>query len=622
MYGYRDYPAKEIKFAVVQTAMIRRSFYSQRQYFVIAIILGIFLIYLIKLFYIQVISDKYRILAESNVRRTLVQYPPRGVIYDRNGKVLVTNEPAYDLMVIPRQVKNPDTAELCRLLDIETKVFRDKLRKARGYSPYKASIFIEQLSRESYGFLQEKLYKFPGFFVQPRTLRRYPQATAANVLGYVGEVNPAEIEANPYYKMGDYVGKSGIEKSYEKELRGEKGLRIVMVDVFNREKGRFEEGRYDQPQVQGKDLTSSIDLDLQLYAEKLMAGKRGSIVAIEPATGEILAMVTAPSYDPNLLIGRKRAKNYSQLVNDEQKPLFNRAIQATYPPGSTFKLVVGLVGLEEGVLTPATRYGCSGKASKPIACTHSHYSPLDLIGAIEQSCNPYFWNVFRTSIDRFGYTNTSVGFTEWRRMVTSFGFSTTIAADLLQQSKGNIPTIKYYDKYFGKNGWRSLTVRSLAIGQGEILVTPLQLANLSATIANRGFYYSPHIVKKVAGVPLRFEKKVTAISPNNFLPVIEGMEHVFQGGSGTARWYAIDSIIACGKTGTVQNPHGKDHSLFIAFAPRENPRIAISVVIENAGFGATWAVPIASLILERYLKGRVVRPELEERMSSANLIGE
>lgn len=578
-------------------------------------------IYLAKLFYIQVISDKYRLLSESNVRRSLVQYPPRGVIYDRRGAKLVTNEPAYDLMVIPRQVKNPDTLELCRLLDLDPRQFKHRLQKARSYSMYKASIFLEQISKESYGFLQEKLYRFPGFFVQPRTLRKYPYPVAASILGYVGEVNQGDIDRDNYYKSGDYIGKSGIEKSYEKELRGEKGMRIVMVDVFNREKGSFEEGRYDIPQVQGEDLVSTLDLDLQLYAERLMQGKRGSVVAIEPSTGEILAMVTAPGYDPNLLIGRQRAKNFAMLSADPQKPLFNRALQAQYPPGSTFKLVVGLTGLQEGVLTPQTRYGCNGKASTPIGCSHSHASPLDLLGAIEQSCNPYFWNVFRTSIDRYGYTNTRKGYNEWRRIVTSFGFNSPISPDLLNQAKGNIPKDSYYDKYFGANGWRSLTIRSLSIGQGEILVTPLQLANLSATIANRGYYIPPHIVKRAGQRDLAFEKKTTAVERRYFDPIVEGMNEVFEADHGTARRYKIDSISSCGKTGTVQNA-GKDHAMFIAFAPKDNPKIAICVVVENAGFGAVWAVPIASLLMEKYIKGRVVRHNVEEEMINANLIGQ
>lgn len=600
--------------------MTRRVFLAQRQYVIITIMVVVAVIYLIKLFYIQVISDKYRLLSESNVRRSLVQYPPRGVIYDRHGVKLVTNEPAYDLMVIPRQVKNPDTLELCRLLDLEPGYFRQRLHKAQKYSMYKASVFLEQISKESYGYLQEKLYRFPGFFVQPRTLRKYPHPVAASVLGYVGEVNQGDIDKNPYYISGDYIGKSGIEKSYEKELRGVKGMRIVMVDVFNREKGRFENGQYDVPQVQGEDLTSTLDLELQIYAEKLMQGKRGSVVAIEPSTGEILVMVTAPGYDPNLLIGRQRTKNFALLSQDPQKPLFNRALQAQYPPGSTFKLVVGLTGLQEGVLYTHTRYGCNGKGSSPIACSHSHASPLDLLGAIEQSCNPYFWNVFRTSVDRFGYTNTRKGYNEWRRIVTSFGFDSPISPDLLNQAKGNIPKDAYYDKYFGPNGWRSMTIRSLSIGQGEILVTPLQLANLAATIANRGYYIAPHVVKRAGKRDLTFEKKTTAIERRHFDPIVEGMNHVFEASHGTARWYKIDSISSCGKTGTVQNA-GKDHALFVAFAPKDNPKIAICVVVENAGFGATWAVPIASLLMEKFITGKIKRPDVEETMFKANLIG-
>jgi penicillin-binding protein 2 len=600
--------------------MAQLGHHSQKRYVVSGIIITVAAIFVVKLFYMQVISDKYKVLSESNVRRIVTIYPARGIIYDRKGRKIVSNEEAYDLMVVPRQVNNIDTNELCQLLEIDKQSFINRLNKAKQYSPYRASPFVEQISKTTYGYLQEKLYRFPGFFVQPRTLRTYLYPIAAHTLGYVGEVNQKEIEDDPYYKMGDYIGKSGIEKYYEKELRGVKGEKIVLVDVFNREKGSFENGLYDKPQVAGQDLTTTLDLDLQLLGEKLMQNKRGSIVAIEPSTGEILAIISSPSYDPNLLVGRVRGENFKRLSQDVMNPLFNRAIQATYSPGSTFKLVNGLVGLETGAITPETRFSCNGKASVPIACTHSHYSPLELIGAIEQSCNPYFWGVFRTTIEKSGKGDIHKGYNIWRQNVMSLGFGNYFNTDIPNQVRGNIPSPQYYDHYFGKNGWRALTIRSLAIGQGEILVTPLQLANQAATIANKGYYYPPHVVKSIQGRPTQWERNQSSIHPQHFETIIKGMYRVFQGESGTGRWYKLDSIAICGKTGTVQNPHGKDHSLCIAFAPANNPKIAIAVVVENAGFGATWAVPIASLMIEKYLTGIISRTELETRMSQANLL--
>ncbi len=600
--------------------MAQLGHHSQKRYVVSGIIITVAAIFVVKLFYMQVISDKYKVLSESNVRRIVTIYPARGIIYDRKGRKIVSNEEAYDLMVVPRQVNNIDTNELCQLLEIDKQSFISRLNKAKQYSPYRASPFVEQISKTTYGYLQEKLYRFPGFFVQPRTLRTYLYPIAAHTLGYVGEVNQKEIEDDPYYKMGDYIGKSGIEKYYEKELRGVKGEKIVLVDVFNREKGSFENGLYDKPQVAGQDLTTTLDLDLQLLGEKLMQNKRGSIVAIEPSTGEILAIISSPSYDPNLLVGRVRGENFKRLSQDVMNPLFNRAIQATYSPGSTFKLVNGLVGLEIGAITPETRFSCNGKASVPIACTHSHYSPLELIGAIEQSCNPYFWGVFRTTLEKSGKGDIHKGYNIWRQNVMSLGFGNYFNTDIPNQVRGNIPSPQYYDHYFGKNGWKALTIRSLAIGQGEILVTPLQLANQAATIANKGYYYPPHVVKSIQGRPTQWERNQSSIHPQHFETIIKGMYRVFQGESGTGRWYKLDSIAICGKTGTVQNPHGKDHSLCIAFAPANNPKIAIAVVVENAGFGATWAVPIASLMIEKYLTGKISRTELETRMSQANLL--
>lgn len=592
--------------------------YSERKFIIIGIFIAVGLIFLMKLFYLQVIDDSYLVSANRNTLRYITQYPARGLVYDRKDKLLVYNEATYDLMVIPNEIKNLDTAEICNLFGINKTDLADKLMKAKKYSPYKASIFEKQLSKESYGYIQEMLYRFKGFYVQSRTLRKYPRPIGAHTLGYIGEVSEDMPAKDNYYRSGDYIGISGIEKSYEKELRGRKGMKIMMVDVHNREKGSFQNGKYDTTALSGLNLYTCLDADLQEYGEKLMQNKNGSIVAIEPSTGEILTIVSSPSYDPNLLVGRVRSSNYFNLMNDPENPLFNRALMAKYPPGSTFKIVNALIGLQDGVLKPSTRFTCErgfhmGKLN--IKC-HAHISPLDLIGSIKHSCNAYYCKAFRQIIDNRVYKNTREGFLHWRNEVLSFGFGARFGSDLPYELKGNIPTPEYYDRYHGKNSWRSLTVISLAIGQGELGITPLQLANFAAIIGNGGYYYIPHIVKAVGvkdNTISRFrEKKTTTIDSKYFDLVKEAMYEVVTSGTGSGS--KIDSITMCGKTGTAQNPHGKDHSIFIAFAPKDNPKIAICVVVENAGFGATWAAPIASLLIEKYLKGKVYRTDLEERI--------
>ena len=600
--------------------------YSSRKVIFIGLFLFTGLIFLIRLFYIQVIADKYILSANNNVLRYITQYPARGLIYDRYGKLLVYNEAAYDLMVTPKQVKVIDTLELCKLIGIDRQDFIDRLKKARNYSPYRASIFEAQISRENYGYLEEKMFKFPGFFVQSRTLRKYTSPYAAHTLGYIGEVWNEIIQKDPYYRSGDYIGISGVEKSYEEVLRGQKGLKIRVVDVFNRDKGSFQNGRYDTNAFAGSDLYSSLDIELQGYGELLMKNKKGSIVAIEPSTGEILCLVTSPSYDPNLLVGRARKKNYKILSEDSvYVPLFNRALMAMYPPGSTFKLVDALVGQQDGVLNQDTRYGCPGGFSlgsgKMVGC-HQHWSPLDLKQSIQFSCNTYYCRVFKSIIDKKPFTSTRAGYEHWRDHVMSFGFGKKLNCDIPGELNGNIPSSNYYDKYHGKNRWRSLSIISLAIGQGEIGITPLQLANLSALIANKGFYYTPHIIRAIgteAEKNKKFETKHKSdIDPVYFDIVIEAMHDVVE--AGTATEAKIDSIAVCGKAGTAQNPHGKNHSIFIAFAPMNKPAIAISVVVENAGYGATWAAPIASLMIEKYLKKSVNRKEVEQRMIDGDLI--
>ncbi|MEI7499629.1 MAG: penicillin-binding protein 2 [Bacteroidota bacterium] len=600
--------------------------YADRKHIIIGLFLLIGIFYLARLFYVQILVDKYILSANNNVLRYVTQYPARGLVFDRDGKLLVYNEAAYDLMVVPRQVKNPDTMTLCRLIGIEKSEFINRLQKARNYSPYRSSIFEAQITRESYGFLEEKLFLFPGFFVQSRTLRKYTYPVAAHSLGYIGEAGPEIISKNPYYRSGDYIGISGIEKSYEAVLRGKKGMKIRVFDVLNRDKGSFRFGKYDTTSVAGIDLYSSLDAELQQYGELLMTNKKGSIVAIEPQTGEILCVVSSPSYNPNLLAGNIRKKNYNMLLADSvYVPLFNRALMAMYPPGSTFKLVDALVGQQEGVLFPDTRYSCPGGFplgnGKIVKC-HPHGSPSDLIGAIQISCNTYFCRVFRSIIDKKSYLSTRQAFESWRKEVMSFGFGKKLGIDIPGELNGNIPTPAYYDKYHGKNRWRSMTIISLGIGQGEIGITPIQLANMGAMISNRGWFYTPHIVRAIGrkdSMNTAFSKKNhVLVDPKYFDVVIEGMANVVT--AGTATIARIDSVIMCGKTGTAQNPHGKNHSIFIAFAPRENTKIAISVVCENAGYGSTWAAPIASLMIEKYLNRHVKRKELEERMIKGNLI--
>ena len=597
---------------------------SERKYIVIAIFVIVAVVFIVRLLILQVFDDSYILSAENNVLRKITIYPNRGRIYDRNGELLVYDEAAYDLLVIPRQVKNIDTAEFCSILNISDSVFKVKMEKARKYSRYKPSIFLEQISKHEFGYLEEKLYKFPGFYVQTRSLRKYTRPIAAHTLGYIGEVNGREMTSDSYYHQGDYIGKSGIEKFFEKKLRGKKGVEMVMVDVHNRQQGSYKNGKYDTLSVAGTDLYLSIDADLQAYAEKLMQNKIGSIVAIDPGTGGILAFVTSPTYDPNLLVGRVRSKNFGMLMHDSLKPLLNRAIMGTYSPGSTFKPVQALIGLQEGVLHKSTAYVCYGPATTPIKCTHNHESPLQLQHAIEQSCNPYFWNVFKSIINNPKYRSVEEAYNVWRSYVLSFGFGTKFRTDIPFEVSGNVPTAEYFNKIYGKGHWNALTIRSLAIGQGEILVTPLQLANESAIIANKGYYYPPHIVEATGSpdnIIKEFRvKKETMVKPDKFDVVREAMLEVFEGEHGTARWAKLEGVKICGKTGTVQNPHGKDHSIFVAFAPMENPKIAMSVIVENSGYGSTWAAPIASLMVEQYLNDTITRKRLEKRILDGNLI--
>jgi penicillin-binding protein 2 len=598
---------------------MQKNTYSNRRFVIVIIMLSIGLIFIARLFYLQVINDSLKLSANNNVLRYITEFPARGLVYDRNGKLVIYNEATYDLMVIPRQAKNIDTIELCRLLGITGDGYSQRMKKARAYSSYAPSFFEREIPKETYGYLQEKMIHFPGFFVQARTLRKYPLPIAAHTLGYIGEVGQSIVEKDSYYKPGDYIGISGLEKSYEKELRGKKGLKIRMVDVFNREKGSFRNGKYDSVSIAGQDLYTTLDADLQAYGEQLMINKRGSIVAIEPSTGEILALVSSPTYDPNLLAGHDRAKNYVKLLSDTKEiPLFNRALMAQYPPGSTFKILNALIGQQMGVISAETRYPCSQgfhMGNVTVKC-HSHASPLNLSESIQQSCNSYYSYAFKAIIEKSGYKSTREAFIAWRDIVMSFGYGQKFNFDLPNELAGNIPTPEHYDKLHGKNRWRALSIISLGIGQGEILVTPLQLANFTAIMANRGYFYIPHIVKgigKEKHIDKRFTTKTyTKVQEKYFNIVVEGMHQVIE--AGTGRGAQIPNIKMAGKTGTAQNPHGEDHSIFILFAPLDHPKIAISVIVENGGFGAAWAAPIASLMVEKYLNRKIERPDMEKKM--------
>lgn len=611
--------------------MVRRyNNLSNRKLMVMGVFVAVGVIYLIRLFSLQVIDRHYKQLADNNALRFVTQYPARGKIYDRNGKLLVFNEAVYDLMVIPKQAIRRDTlhpfdtANFCRLLDIDKASFIERMNKAKNMSYLKPSTFMAAVSKENYAHIAEVLYRYPGFYFQTRTVRHYPNAIAAHTLGDIGEISPKELEKDQegYYRQGDYIGKSGIERSYEKELRGVKGLRVMMVDVHNREMGSFEDGALDLDPVPGKDIYLGLDADLQAYGEQLMVGKIGSIVAIEPKTGQILAFVSSPTYDPNLLVGRERGHNYLELQQDPMKPLINRAISGTYPPGSTFKTVVGMIAMQSGTITPATTFHCSGPASMPIKCTHSHGPSPDFANAIMNSCNPYFYEAFKATINNPKFGNIKKGYDYWKGMTAKMGLGHTFGTDIPYERSGNIPSREYYDKMY-KDQWNSVTIRSLGIGQGEILVTPLQLANIAALIANEGWYYPPHLIKcfgDTTAIPEVMTTRVeSGIDRRHAHVMKQGLRTVFSGPAGTARRYELRDIPQCGKTGTAQNPHGNYHSNFIAFAPADDPKIALAVIIENGGYGATWAAPIASLMIEKYIRGYSVREDLEKRIMEGRI---
>lgn len=598
---------------------------EKRKYVIAAAAIVIVLTYIVRLFYLQIMTDDYKRYADSNAFLNKVQYPSRGAIYDRNGKLLVFNQPAYDITFVPREVEVLDTLDFCKALGITREQFDERMKDVRnrrknpGYSKYTHQTFMTQLSAEECGVFQEKLFKYPGFYIQRRTIRQYAYNAAGHALGDIGEVSMRDIEKDDYYGRGDYIGKQGIEKSYEKYLRGEKGVEVLLRDAHGRIQGHYMDGKLDRPSVPGKNLKLGIDIDLQLLGERLLQHKIGAIVAIEPSTGEILCMVSSPSFDPHLMIGRQRGKNHRLLQSDNRKPLLNRAIMGVYPPGSTFKTAQGLTFLQEGVIqeeTPA--FPCSHGFSYRnlhVGC-HGHASPLTLIPAIATSCNSYFcWGLFRMFGDR-KYGSPQNAITVWKDHMVSQGFGYPLGTDLPGEQRGFIPNAKFYDRVY-RGAWNGLTVISISIGQGEILATPLQIANLGATIANRGYFITPHIVKEIEDNELDSlyrTRRYPTIDREYYEIVARGMRAAVDGSTGSATCrmvsYILPDVEACGKTGTAQN-RGKDHSVFMGFAPMNDPKIAIAVYVENGGFGATYGVPIGALMMDQYLNGKL-SPENEK----------
>ncbi len=601
--------------------------FFERKYIIQGIFITAAVLLALRLFYLQIIDDSYLLSANNNVLRKVVVYPARGVILDRQGKILVQNEPVYDLMVTPREVKPFDTLEFCDLIGVDLEGFRKRFEKAKNFSPYRASIFEKQLSAQTYARLQERLYAFRGFYVQNRTVRNYPDSVAAQFLGYINEVNDKDIErSGNFYRPGDYIGVSGVERAYEELLRGKRGVQNLMVDAFNRPKGHFMDGQYDTLAVAGEGLVSSLDLELQKIAEKFMKNKRGAVVAIEPSSGEILAFASTPGYDPNLMVGRERGNNYMSLLNDPNKPMFIRPIQAQYPPGSVFKVVSALVAQQYGMIDQHTVFNCPGGyryggGRGLMRCTHVHGS-IDLPDAIRGSCNTYFGHTYARMLDQ-RKMSTEKAYTEWREAIMKFGIAQELGVDLPNEKKGLLPTADFYTKRYGNAKWSSSFNISNSIGQGEVEITTLQMANIMAIVANRGFYYRPHLIKGIGDEQIikpEFTERIAVdVEEKYFEPVIEGMSRVVQNNVNIR----IPGIEMCGKTGTAQNPHGKHHSVFFAFAPRKDPKIAIAVFVENVGYGATYAAPIASIMVEKYLKDTIsMSSAAQERvMKESNLLG-
>ena len=597
---------------------------ENRRFVIGGVALAIVLVYIIRLFTIQLLSDDFKKNADSNAFLKKIDYPSRGAIYDRNGKLMVYNQPSYDIMVVMNEAKGHiDTLELCNALGISKEYFVKRMddikdrSKNPGYSRFTEQLFMTQLSDREFSVFREKMFRFPGFYVQRRSIRQYTYPYAAHVLGDIGEVSVSDIEEDNYYQPGDYIGKLGVEKYYEKELRGEKGVQIMLRDAHGRIQGSYHNGKFDRRPVAGRDLTLSIDVKLQALGERMLQGKIGSIVAIEPATGEVLAMVSSPTYDPRNLVGRQRSKAHAALSRNVWKPLLNRSIMGQYPPGSTFKTTQALTYQTEGIITPNTMFPCHHGFSYRglhVGC-HGHTSPLNLIEAISTSCNGYFcWGLYYMLGNRRKYGNVQKAMDRWRDYMVSMGFGHKLGIDLPGEKRGLIPNASFYDRAYHKS-WNGLTVISIAIGQGEVNLTPLQIANLGATIANRGYFYTPHVVRKVQGLPLDTaftHRHRTMASVRSYSAVVAGMRSSAL--KGTCKALGHLPFTVCGKTGTAQN-RGQDHSVFMGFAPMDNPKIAIAVYVENGGFGADFAVPIAGVLFEQYMTGKL--SPSAERMATA-----
>lgn len=584
-----------------------------------------------RLVFLQLVNKEYKVTASNNVLRYEIIYPSRGLVYDRNGNIIVGNQSAYDILITPRELARFDTAGFCSIFNLTAERLESMLsdiharRRAIGYQ---SVIFLRQVSNEQYTRFLEKSYKFPGFSVQTRSVRNYPSSICGNLLGYIIEADPAFLEKNPGYRPGDYMGRTGLEESYENWLKGDKGYTIYLRDVHNRIKSSYENGEYDKAAVPGRDMVTTIDLPLQAFGEELMKNKVGSVIAIDPSTGEILTLITSTGLSTEYLTNF--GSYYSQVISDPLKPMFNRAIMSAYPPGSVFKLVNGLIGLQEGVVTPQTRYSCNmgyRAGSLTVGC-HSHPSPTNLMQSVMMSCNAYYCNVFRNILDNPVYANTAAAMDRWQEYVKSFGFGTRLGIDIPGELTGSLPGSALYDRIYGKNRWRSLTVVSLSIGQGEMGATPLQLANLAVIMANRGHFYTPHLVREIVDEPSftpAVERHDVMVDPEHFPVIVEGMFQAVNapaGSGATARLAAIPGVELCGKTGTAQNPHGEDNSVFICFAPKDNPKIAVAVYIEQGGFGASQAAPVASLLVEKYLTGQIhpSRQWLYERTLEQDLL--
>ncbi len=612
---------------------MRKDYKLEKRKYVIGAILCLLVgIYIFRLFNLQVVDSRYKDDADSNAFMRKSIYPSRGVIYDRNGNVVVFNRPAYDVMIIPRDVQEFDTLDFCTTLGLTEQQLRQRFHDMRdkrlnpGYSKYSPQTLLTHLTAEDYGKLQEKLYRFPGFYIQQRILREYNYDCAANVLGNIREVSPDDIKRDDYYSRGDYTGDLGVEKSYERYLRGEKGEEILIRDANGQIQGRYMNGTHDKKAVSGRNIKLSIDIELQKYAEELMRNKIGAVVAIEPATGEVLAMVTSPSYSPSLLVGRERGKNYKMLRENPYKPLLDRSIQGAYPPGSTFKPAQGLIFLQEDIISLTTAFPCYRgyiNGGLRVGC-HGHGSPIALKPALQTSCNAFFCWAFKGMIDRRAkYGSPAKAFEIWKNYLVELGYGYKLGIDIPGENRGFIPNANTYNKAYGEDHWSANSIISVSIGQGEIMATPLQIANLGATIANRGWYVTPHVVKEIQDTVMEsqyLDLHVPPIKTEHFQSVAEGMRMAVLGG--TCRLANLPDIEVCGKTGTAQNPHGRDHSVFLGFAPYNNPKIAVCVYVENAGFGATFGVPIGSLIIEKYLNGEIAsnRKHIEDRMLNSNTI--